>query len=162
MLNPDATNPSNRARRAACAGRRAAVTIVGLALGLTACQPAMNWQFYAYNPQSPPFDPGDRLTFIYLRSWLDPACTQFEDQVLSSTEVTTATRPMVCGTIDVGDGVGRTWGITEAPAFVILDPAGKVLAKGQGDLTKQDVLSAVEEARKLHESDARGAAAGRR
>lgn len=109
----------------------------------------MAWRSLSYDPavlRRDPKTPG----FVYFRSWYDPACTRFEDQVLLQPAVLSATKPFHCIALDFAsdEKLAASWGLTQAPAYAIVTPGGTVLARGQGAITATELISALNDARK--------------
>ncbi|MCA9243389.1 MAG: hypothetical protein KDA32_05505 [Phycisphaerales bacterium] len=90
-----------------------------------------------------------KLTFFYFRSWASVACTRFEDQALSDPAVEAALAEMTPIKLDIiaDRALAGTFGVTKPPAIVIANPAGKALVTREGEMTKEEVLAAIDEAR---------------
>jgi hypothetical protein len=133
--------------------RHRALPLVGLALlALTAAGCAsggVDWELGRYADGHAKAVAADKLTFVYFRTWYRPACTQFEENVLMHPDVLAATRSMVCIPLDFeyDRKLAEQWGIAEVPGYVIVDPRGRVLARGEPPITVEDLLAAMRSAR---------------
>ena len=119
---------------------------------LCACAPGIQWRAYTFDPVFEESQRDDKLTFVYLRSWADPKCTQFEEQVLKSPRVLQATGALYCVPLEfaIDRELAQRWEVEASPAVVLLDPDGRVLTKLSGEITIERLLSAVASAQTTH------------
>ena len=147
-----------RARRATaleqCVRGRAAWAAL-LTAGLTAlvggCSPDIAWRGFAYAGVQDLSRKEHRLTFVYMRDWISPKCTQFEENVLKSAPVRAATEGLNCAKVQWDTLLDRplaaAWGVNEAPAVVILDPEEHPLAVLTGEIAPEALLKAIADAK---------------
>jgi hypothetical protein len=91
----------------------------------------------------------NKLTFVYFRNWYATGCTEFEENVLKQPPVLHATTDLACVPLDFDwdRPLAERWGIRQTPAFVIVDPEGRVLARGEGDISLETLLDAIGQAK---------------
>jgi hypothetical protein len=133
-------------------GQRRRGTLLGLltvwlAALATGCTADVAWRGFSYAGVQELSRKEHRLTFVYMKDWISPRCTQFEENVLKSPPVLAATADLNCAKVQWDTFVDRplaaTWGVTEAPAVVILDPEERVLAVLYGDIAPEALLKAI-------------------
>jgi len=109
------------------------------------CAPGVHWRGLTYEPVQEAAQRDGKLTFVYFRNWMVPACTRFEENVLKAPEILDALDGMYCVVLDFYQDrpLADKWGVTAPPAVVILDVDRRVLARVSGDATAQDLLSAI-------------------
>ena len=102
----------------------------------------------------------DRPVFVYFRSWYSVECTHFEENVLKDPEILAETATMVCVPLDFDwdRPLAQQWDLGAVPAFVIVTPDGRVLAKGQAPLTREMLLEAFRTVHAAHPRPAPSAA----
>ncbi len=120
------------------------------AIGLTLCAGCggLRWNLTA-EPAYSKSREASKLTFFYFRSWTSIACTRFEDQVLGDPAVETALSSMTPIRLDIvaDRALASSFGVSRPPSFAIVNPAGKAILTREGELSKEEVLAAIEEAR---------------
>lgn len=86
-----------------------------------------------------------QLTFVYFRNWYSVACTNFEEQVLKHPDVLAALRGLVCVPLDYDwdRPLARRFGVSDVPAYVIVAADGRVLARAQAPITREELLAAI-------------------
>ena len=132
------------------------IVVLALLSGVLGCQPGIRWRGYSFDFVHRDAVRDNRLTFVYFRSPYSVQCTRFEDAVLSSPEVRAATEPLYCAVVDFGwdRELALRWGLTQAPSFALISPAGEVLASGMGEMSARQVLDAIAIARERHAASA--------
>lgn len=128
----------------------AAVVLAGLiGLGTPGCSPGIRWQGYVFDPVYAKSRAENKLTFVYFRNWYAVECTEFEESVLKQPVVREAVANLISVALsfDWDRPLADRWGIRQTPAFVIVDPEGRVLAHGEGDISLEALLDAVEQAK---------------
>jgi hypothetical protein len=145
-MHEDATN-----RRAA---RSWPLRCAGVLLGVAGvaglgCSPAINWRFDTYERVHAKAQAGNQLTFVYFRNWYSVECTQFEENVLKQPAVPEAVSDMQCVLLsfDWDQPLAEEWEISQPPAYAIVDPQDRVLARGEGDITLEALLEAIQRAK---------------
>ncbi len=139
---------------------RALITIRRFALALTltvcaasaglnvGCASGVRWRydFAAAYEQS---KANQRLTLVYFRQWFLPLCGKLEENVFGTPELREATRDVTCVRYELyaGDPLSAAWHVDKAPAFVIVDTDGTILARREGEFTVADVTQAISDAR---------------
>jgi hypothetical protein len=127
-----------------------AFTVVACSFLLAGCQQGLRWRLGRYEDASADAKAQHKLLFVYFRNWYLVECTTFEEQVLAKPSVVAATAPMICVPLEFDVSVDRRlawgWGIRQAPAFAIVDPAGHVLERGSNPITEESLLAAIERA----------------
>jgi len=124
--------------------------LMGLAgLGTSGCSAGIRWQGYVFDPVYAKSRAENKLTFVYFRNWYAVECTEFEENVLKQPVVLEATPDLACVKLDFDwdRPLAEKWGVRQAPAFVIVDPAGRVLARGEGDISLEALLDAIDQAK---------------
>ncbi len=127
-----------------------AVVLVGLiGLGTLGCSPGIRWQGYVFDPVYAKSRAENKLTFVYFRNWYAVECTEFEESVLKQPVVREAVANLISVALsfDWDRPLADRWGIRQTPAFVIVDPEGRVLARGEGDISLEALLDAIEQAK---------------
>jgi hypothetical protein len=121
--------------------------VVGLAA--TGCAPGVKWRFDTYERVHAEAQAANQLTFVYFRNWYSVECTQFEENVLKRPDVLQATADLVCVPIDFDWDLplADQWDIRRPPAFVIVDPEERILGRGEGEITREELLEAIRQAR---------------
>ena len=128
----------------------AALMLVGfIGLGMAGCSPGIRWQGYVFDPVYAKSRAENKLTFVYFRNWYAVECTEFEESVLKQPVVREAVANLISVALsfDWDRPLADRWGIRQTPAFVIVDPEGRVLAHGEGDISLEALLDAVEQAK---------------
>jgi hypothetical protein len=138
--------------------------IAGLCLlTLAGCAPAVSWRLVAFDAGVAESRAGGRPLFVYFRDWASPRCTRFEDAVLSHPTVVEALRAFICVPLQwntaVDAPVAETYGVRDVPAFVIFSSRGEVLARGQADVTREQLLQALSAARVAQAAQGRATSA---
>ena len=129
-----------------------AVVLLGQAITLSAgCSPGVQWRGLIFEPVHADARRDNKLTFVYFRHWAIVACTEFEENVLKSPQVLDALRPdgaFYCAVLDAyaDRRLASRWGVEDPPAVVILDPAGRVLARLNGEISIEELLAATQSA----------------
>ena len=139
-------------RRLLRRGRAGRALVAGLFLMMVAgCTPAVSWRFVAFDTGVAESRAANRPLFVYFRDWASPRCTRFEDSVLSHPTVVETLRGFISVPLQwntaVDAPVAETYGIRDVPAFVILSSRGEVLARGQTNITLEQLLQALSAAR---------------
>jgi hypothetical protein len=90
-----------------------------------------------------------KVVFVYFRHWALPECTRFEEQILKAPAVLTELRDLYCVVlqIDWDRPLAERWGVGDPPSFVVLDPAGNVLATGSGTMSVTSAVDTIQQAR---------------
>ena len=90
-----------------------------------------------------------RITFVYLRNWYLPACTEFENKVLHDADVVLATEPLYCAMLefDYATSLAQRWALDASPAIVLVDPRGNVLSRLTPPISRERVIEAISRAR---------------
>ena len=133
---------------------RSFARIAGLAAVLSfagGCANGIRWKDYTFEPVFRQSRADGRLTFVYFRNWAMVECTDFEETVLKDPAVLELLRPdgmFYCVPLEFywDRPLARKWGVERPPAVVILAPSGRVLAKLSGEITTEQLLSALHEA----------------
>ena len=128
----------------------AALVLVGfIGLGTAGCSAGIRWQGYVFDPVYAKSRAENKLTFVYFRNWYAIECTEFEENVLKQPVVLEATADLACVPLDFDwdRPLADKWGIRQAPAFVIVDPAGRILARREGAISLEALLDAVDQAK---------------
>ncbi len=123
----------------------ACAALAGLNAG---CATGVRWRydFAAAYEQS---KASQRLTLVYFRQWFLPLCGKLEETVFGTPELREATRDVTCVRYELysGDPLSALWRVDAAPAFVIVDTDGRILARREGEFTVADVQQAISDAR---------------
>jgi hypothetical protein len=92
-----------------------------------------------------------KLTMVYFRSPYSMTCTRVEDSVFKDPSLKEATANLACVALDRhwDRTLASAWDVTDVPAFVIVAPDGRILARRSGEFTVQDVRDAIDEAFKI-------------
>ncbi len=127
------------------------LTVCAALAGLNAgCASGVRWRydFAAAYEQS---KANQRLTLVYFRQWFLPLCGKMEDVVFGTPELREATRDIACVRYELysGDPLSAAWDVDAAPAFVIVDTNGTILARRDGEFTVADVTQAISDAQSL-------------
>jgi len=135
-------------RRSRTPARLAAVVTAALAV-LGGCGGGVNWRIGSYRNAHELAERENKLTFAYFRNWYSVDCTNVEEQVLKDPTVLAETQTMVCFPLegDYDRPLAKAWELSAVPAFVIVAPDGRVLARRQSPITRDDVLAAIRSAR---------------
>jgi len=120
-----------------------------LATIVTGCNQGVAWQGPTYTDAREVAQRSGQPIFVYFRNWYSVDCTRFEENVLKDPAVLAETRTMVCVPLDFDwdRPLAQQWRLTATPAFVIVTADGRVLARGQNPLTREDLLAAFRQAR---------------
>jgi hypothetical protein len=120
--------------------------MVMLAAGLIGCQPGVRWRLGPFADGHAVARSENRLAFTYFRNWYSVECTRFEEDILKHPDVLAATAEFVCIPLeyDIDRALAQRWGISDVPAFVIVDPSGSVVARGGGPFTVAGVLATLQ------------------
>jgi hypothetical protein len=142
-------DPTNRR-----AARPWSMRCAGLLLGVAGaaglgCSPGINWRFDTYERVHGEAQVANQLTFVYFRNWYSVECTRFEEDVLKQPAVLEAVRDLRCVPLsfDWDQPLAEEWEISQPPAFAIVDPQGQILADGEGDITLEAMLEAIQQAK---------------
>lgn len=141
-----------RAARLRPAGRHVAPLLLGVLLSFaTGCAPRIQWRGFQFDPVFDEAQRADRLTFVFFKNWYSVESTRFWEDVLHDPAVVAATQNLYCVALDLDADYerGQAWGIERTPAYVIVDPQRRVLARRQGDITREDLLRDIERAREI-------------
>jgi hypothetical protein len=117
-----------------------------------ACSPGIRWRGYTFEPVLADSQRDGKLTFVYFRHWTVVACTEFEENVLKAPAVREQLQPngaFYCAVLDfaLDRSLAQQWGIEAPPAVVILAPDGRVLARLTGEISRDELLRAIETAK---------------
>jgi hypothetical protein len=136
-------------RRAFALAARATLFFLLLSLVAGCGGSGVRWRVGLYRDNYDYAQREQKLSLVYFRNWYSVDCTNFEERVLKDPEVVAETRDMVCTLLEYGwykDFAGK-WGLTEVPAFAIVSPDGEVIARGQGAITRAELLDALRQAK---------------
>jgi hypothetical protein len=125
------------------------VACASLTLAIAAgCAPEIRWRGYVFDAVFADARRDSRLTFVYLRNWYMPECTEFENSVLNAPEVIEATADCYCAKLeyDWAQSYAQRWNVPKPPAVVILDPEGRVLERVVGPVDVPGLLEALQNA----------------
>ena len=113
------------------------------------CQPGVQWRLGPYEDARVQAQTQRQLNFVYFRTWYSVECTRFEEDVLKQPRVLEALKGMVSVPLeyDVDRDLAQRWSLTQVPAFAIVDPARNVLASGQGVVSADVLLAAIDRAK---------------
>jgi hypothetical protein len=119
--------------------------MLAAALSLTGCQEGIHWQALWYPDAQARSRSQNTLMFIYFFEWGSVDCTHFDQDVLSKPEVLAETRDMFCvPLVSHWDApLMAQFGLDRIPAFAVVAPDGQLLARGQGPVALNDLLSAI-------------------
>lgn len=142
----------------ACGGRRRPARL-GAALAAAAvllcggCGQGIAWHGLSYDAVHAEAAAAGELTFVYLRSWALVECTRFEEQVLSTPQARQALSGFRRVALEFGwdEDRARQWGVEAPPAIVVVDPAGRVLARATGQITIESLVQTLSDARQRFE-----------
>ena len=130
-----------------------------LASGNAGCGSGVQWRYdfasaYDYSKAN------QRLTLVYFRQWFLPLCSKVEDSVFNTPELREATRDVTCIRYEMyaGDPLSAAWGVDGAPAYVIVDTNGQILARGEGEFSVAEISQAIDTARSAQFGDQRRSA----
>ncbi len=123
----------------------ACAALAGLNVG---CASGVRWR-YDFADAYEKSKATQQLTLVYFRQWFLPLCGKLEDTVFSAPELREATRDVTCVRYELysGDPLSVLWNVDAAPAFVIVDTDGRILARREGEFTVADVTQAISDAR---------------
>jgi hypothetical protein len=109
----------------------------------------VRWQFGTFEDVHPIARAEGKVTFVYFRNWYVVECTDFEEQILKDPEVLRETRGMVCVPLryDWDAPLAARWGLNKVPAYTLVAPSGKVLARRQEPITKGELLADIRAAK---------------
>ena len=137
----------------------APVVCGALASGIAGCASGVQWRYdfanaYDYSKAN------QRLTLVYFRQWFLPLCSKVEESVFNTPELREATRDVTCIRYEMyaGDPLSAAWGVDQAPAYVIVDTEGQILARGQGEFSVAEISQAIAAARSTQLGDQRRSA----
>jgi len=127
----------------------ACLIAVFVALAAAGCAPGVRWQFDTFERVHAESRQTNQLTFVYFRNWYSVECTDFEENVLKQPPVLEALRDFLCVPVDFDwdRPLAENWAIDRTPAFVIVDPDGRLLERGAGEMTVEDLLQTIQRAR---------------
>ena len=128
-----------------------ALTVWAALAGLNAgCASGVRWR-YDFATAYEQSKSNQRLTLVYFRQWFLPLCGKMEEAVFSAPELREATRDLTCVRYELysGDPLSAAWDVDAAPAFVIVDTNGTILARREGEFTVADVTQAISDAQSL-------------
>ena len=131
-------------------GTRAGWTLLAaVAVLLTGCNGGVHWEGPTFPDAQARARRANKLTFVYFRSWYLVECTDFEEKVLKDPQVLAETRDLVCVALDFDwdQPLALKWQLKVAPAFAVVAPSGKVLARQQAPVTRADLLRDIRAAR---------------
>lgn len=136
-------------------GRSHVVGRVRLMLALCAlavvagCAPGVRWRGLMFDPVFRDAQRDQKVTFVYLRNWYMPSCTEFEKGVLRDPEIVKAAESLYCAQLefDYAASYAKRWGVAAPPAIVLLDPQGQVLARLTAPIDRRQLLDAIAAAR---------------
>ena len=113
----------------------------------TGCASGVRWR-YDFASAYEQSKANQRLTLVYFRQWFLPLCGKMEDVVFGTPELREATRDLTCVRYELysGDPLSAAWDVDAAPAFVIVDTNGTILARREGEFTVADVTQAISDA----------------
>ncbi len=129
---------------------RLTVALTALAaLAAAGCAPSVRWRIDSFERAHAESRQTNQLTFVYFRNWYSVDCTDFEENVLKQPTVLEALRELLCVPLDFewDRPLADNWAIDRVPAFVIVDPDGRLLARGEGEITVETLLQAIQQAR---------------
>jgi len=118
-------------------------------LAVGGCSNGVRWKIGTYRDAHELAERENKLTFAYLRNWYSVECTNFEEHVLKDPAVLAETQTMICVPLeaDYDRQLTKAWELTTVPAFVIVAPDGRVLARGQTPITRDELLAAIRAAK---------------
>lgn len=127
----------------------AAALLATLVAGAAGCSPGVRWRYDAFDPVFSDSRKSGKLTLVYFRSWYSVQCTRAEESVFNAPAMQQATAGMNCVPLDFDwdRPLATNWRVTSVPAFVILDPEGRVIESQSGELTLQTVLDTIARAK---------------
>lgn len=119
-----------------------------LLLGVAGCAPGVAWR-YDFASTYAESKARNRLTLVYFRQWFLPECARVEEQVFGTVALRDATRDIACVRYEMyaGDPLSAAWNVARAPAFIIVDTDGAILARRDGVFNVADLLGAIRTAR---------------
>ena len=126
----------------------AAVGVVCLLAG--GCSPGVRWRGFVFDSVLAEAQRDNKLTFVYFRNWMTPACTRFEEDVLKAPEVLAALDGLYCVVVDFYQDrpLADKWDIEAPPAVVLVDTNQKVLGSVAGEIAPVDLLAAIDTAKR--------------
>lgn len=114
------------------------------------CQQGIAWHDYDYPRVLADSRANNKLTFVYFRDFASVECTQFEDGILATPQVRSAIGPLYAVPLQwntlVDAPLAQRWQIKVVPAYVIVDPRERVLARRSGKLTLEQLLTDISQA----------------
>jgi hypothetical protein len=127
----------------------AAAMLIAALAAASGCQPGVQWRLGPYEDARVQAQTQRQLTFVYFRTWYSVECTRFEEDVLKQPRVLEALKGLVAVPLeyDVDRNLAQRWGLTQVPAFAIVGPSGNVLASGQGVVSVEVLLAAIDRAK---------------
>lgn len=118
-------------------------------LGAFGCSPGIRWYVAPMPDARAESARRSQLMFVYFRNWYEVDCTRFEEEVLKLSEVRSATSDMVCVPLayDWDKDLAAQFAVGEPPAVVILTPDGEVAARLWGNISKEKLVQAINDAK---------------
>ena len=125
------------------------VTLLSFAVLCTGCAPGIDWRDFKYEPVREIAQRDQRLMFVYFRHWAAVACTKFEEEVLKDPAILAESRDFCCVPLafDWDRELAEQFGVREIPGVAIVDPAGRVVTRLQGAISRDDLLKEMRRAR---------------
>lgn len=118
-----------------------------LALLSAGCSPPI-WNAYAFDAEQVEKTRADQPVFIYFRSWADPQCTKFEQNVLEQADVRSALagsyRVVLEHSVEKDAQRAKQWGVTDIPGVAMLGMRGQLLASASGYMTRETLLALIQ------------------
>ena len=138
----DGVAPGGRIWWRAASGALRGLLLLSL-LACVGCARGVRWELDSLPNVQVRARAEDKPVFAYFRCWYLVACTQFEEQVLLDPEVLAQTDLMICVPLnfDYDKPLADKWRLGAAPAYVILAPDGRLLARDQAPITRDDMLA---------------------
>lgn len=131
-----------------------------LFLTIVGCAPGIEWRDFKYEPVRDLAQRDQRLMFVYFRHWAAVACTKFEDEILKDPAVLAESRAFYCVPLafDWDRTLAEKFGVREIPGVAIVDPAGRVITRLQGVISRDELINEMRRARAEFSSRATAAA----
>lgn len=111
------------------------------------CAPGVQWRLDGYEAVHADARKSGGLTLVYFRAWYSVACTRVEESVFNQPAMKAATRDLFCAQLELdwadNREIARRWGISEVPAYVVVNSDGQVLAREVRSFTLDSVLAAL-------------------
>jgi hypothetical protein len=124
--------------------------LVLVLIAAAGCQQGIAWHDYDYPRVLADSRANNKLTFVYFRDFASVECTQFEDGILATPQARSAIGtlyavPLQWNTL-VDAPLAQRWQIKTVPAYVIVDPRERVLARRSGKMTLEQLLTDISRA----------------